>query len=102
MLDNDEIVLEDAKEAAFALDKAYRRAIQEADLARMTALKPQVDNAYDRYSTARLNLLKQGILATDEDVAEMHRIRAEIDQAATTQALVSGAIKLALFLAKYA
>ncbi len=68
----------------------------------MKALKPQVDDAYERYSRARLNLLKEGVLATDEDVAEMRRIRAEIDQAATTQALVSGAIKLGLLLAKYA
>jgi hypothetical protein len=102
MVDNDKIVLEDAKEAAFALDKAYRRAIQAADLASVTILKPQVDDAYDRYTQARLNLLKQGVLATDADVAEMRCIRAEIDQAATTQALITGAIKLGLFLAKYA
>jgi hypothetical protein len=32
MADNDEIILEDAKEAAFSLDKAYRRAMLKADL----------------------------------------------------------------------
>ena len=102
MTDNDEIVLEDAKEAAFALDKAYRRAVSEANLDRMTELKPQVDKAYDKYSLARLKLLEQGVLANDADVSKMRRIRAEIDQAATTQAMVQGAIKFAAFIAKFA
>ena len=63
MTDNDEIVLEDAKEAAFALDKAYRRAVLNADLDMMMELKPQVDRAYDRYSQARLKLLTEGVIA---------------------------------------
>jgi len=100
--DNDEIVLEDASEAAFILDKAYRRAVLKADLDALTELKPKVDAAYDRVSQARLNLLKDGVLATDDDVGEMRRIRAEIDQAATTQTLIEGAIKLAIFIAKFA
>jgi hypothetical protein len=102
MTDNDEIVLEDAKEAAFTLDKAYRRAVLNADLDTMKKLKPQVNGAYDRYSQARLNLLKEGLLATDEDVTEMRRIRAEIDQAATIQTLIEGAIRFAAFIAKFA
>lgn len=102
MPDNDEIVLGDAKEAAFTLDKAYRRAVITADLDKVTALKPKVDQAYDQYSKARLNLLQAGVLATDDDVAEMKRIRAEIDQAATTQTLIEGAIKFAAFIAKFA
>lgn len=102
MADNDEIVLEDAMEAAFALGKEYRRAWRNADLDRMEKLKPLVDEAYDRYSQARLNLLAEGVLATDADVAEMRRIRAEIDQAATIQTLIEGAIRFAAFIAKFA
>ena len=101
MADNDASVLEDAKEAAFALDKAYRRAVLTADLDTMRQLKPQVDGAYERYSQARLNLLKEGVLATDADVTEMRRIRAQIDQAATTQTLIEGAIKFVGFIAKF-
>ena len=101
MADNDEIILEDAKEAAFSLDKAYRRAILDADLDRMADMKPRVEEAYDLYSQARLNLLQEGVLATDEDVANMRQIRAEIDQAATTQTLIQGAIKFAGFIAKF-
>jgi hypothetical protein len=92
MADNDEIVLEDAKEAAFTLDKAYRRAVLNADFDKMTELKPQVDDAYDNYSLARLKLIEKETLTTDADVSEMCRIRAEIDQAATTQAIVAGGI----------
>jgi hypothetical protein len=102
MPDNDLIILEDSKEAAFALDKAYRRAMLNADLDTMTELKPKVDEAYDRYSSARLRLLSQGTVATDQDVAELRRIRAEIDQAATTQSLILGAIEFIAFLARFA
>jgi len=101
MADNDQSVLEEAKEAAFSLDKAYRRAVREADLNKMTKLKPKINKAFDEYSQARLKLLEQGVLATDEDLDEMRRIRAEIDEAATTQALVEGAIKFAAFIAKF-
>jgi len=102
MADNDEIVLEDAKEAAFELDKAYRRAVLNADLDAMAQLEPKVNQAYDLYSQARLNLLKEGVIATDDDVAEMRRIRAEIDQAAATQSLIEGAIRFIAFIAKFA
>lgn len=101
MADNDEIVLEDAKEAAFALDKAYRRAVLNADLDLIAQLKPRVDEAYDRYSQARLNLIKEGVVTTDEDVSEMRRIRAEIDQAAATQELIDGAIRFAAFIVTF-
>jgi hypothetical protein len=102
MIDNDEIILEDAKESVFTLDKAYRRAVMNGNLDEMTQLKPKVDKAYDLYSTARLNLLKQGTLASDQDVAEMRRIRAAIDQAAAIQSLIEGAIRLIGFVAKFA
>lgn len=101
MLDNDEIILEDAKDAAFTLDKALRRSIINYDLDTVMELRPKVDDAYDKYSQARLKLLEEGVLATDDDVAEMCRIRAEIDQAANTQALIEGAIKFAAFLVKF-
>ena len=102
MADNDIKILEDAKDAAFTLDKAYRYAVLDRDLDRMVELKPKVDEAYDAYSSARLKLLEEGVLATDEDVTEMSRIRDEIDRAGETQALILGAIKFATFIAKFA
>lgn len=102
MPDNDEIILQDAKEAAFTIDKEYRRAIANADLDKMEELKPKVDEAFDGYSAARLNLIKEGTLATDEDILELRRIRAEIDQAATTQSLIVGAVQFIAFISKFA
>ncbi len=101
MADNDIIVLEHAREASFALDKAYRRAVDEADLDRIAELKPSVDQAYDKLSQARLNLLKEGVLADEEDVAALQRIRAEIEEAANTQQMIQGAAKLVAKLAKF-
>lgn len=100
-MDNDAIVLEDAKDAAFRLDVAYRKAIYRNDTDAILELKLQVDAAYDRYSLARLKLLEEGMIATDQDVIEMRRLKAEIDAAADTQALVEGAIRFAGFLAKF-
>lgn len=102
MPDYDLIILEDSKEAAFALDKAYRRAMLNADLDTMTELRPKVDEAYDRYSSARLRLLSQGTVANEQDVAELRRIRGEIEQAATTQSMILGAIQFIAFLARFA
>jgi hypothetical protein len=102
MPDYDLIILEDAKDAAFALDKAYRRALLDGDLDTMTELKPKVDAAYDSYSSARLRLISQGTVATDQDVAELRRIRGEIEEAATTQSLILGAIEFIAFLARFA
>lgn len=102
MADNDEIILENAKEVAFKLDKAYRRAVLNADLDTMSKLKPQIEEAFDHYRQARLKLLEEGVLATDEDVEEMRRILEEIDQAAQTQSLIMGSIKFVSFIAKFA
>ena len=101
MADNDLIVLEDAKDAAFTIDKAYRRAIRKRDLDAAMKLKPKVEDAYSALSAARLRLMEEGMLATDADVAEMRRLKAEIDEAAETQQMIEGAITMAKFLAKF-
>ncbi|MDP6876076.1 MAG: hypothetical protein QF521_21335 [Alphaproteobacteria bacterium] len=101
MADNDLIVLEDARDAVFALEKAYRKALLNDDLDTMVEIEPHLSKAEDQLSGARLNLLAAGQLTTDADVAEMRRIRAEIDQAADTQQLIAGAIKLATMVAKF-
>jgi hypothetical protein len=102
MIDNDEIILENAKESVFTLDKAYRRAVNNGNLDEMIQLKPKLDEAFNLYSIARLNLLMEGTLANDQDVAAMRRIRAAIDQAAAIESLIAGAVKLIGFIAKFA
>ena len=101
MPDNDVIVLEEIKETVFALDKAYRRAVNASDVTAMTALKPQVDDAFDSYTKARLKLFADGVIATDQDVLELRNIRADIDQAADTHALIIGAVKFIALIAAF-
>lgn len=102
MADNDVMVLEDARDAVFTLEKAYRKAVINDDLDTMMEIEPHLSQAEDRLSLARLNLLKAGQLTTDADVTEMRRIRAEIDQAADTQQLILGAVKLVAMVARFA
>ena len=94
MADNDMLVFKDANDAVFDLAKAYRAAINASDLAAVAALKPKFEEANSVYSQARLKLLEAGVIATDADVEEMERIKTDIDDAATTQQFVDGAIQL--------
>ena len=102
MADTDLDVLEEAKDAAFALDKAYRRAVREGDMDTAMELRPKVNDAYTVLSRARMKLLEAGVLTTDEDVAEMRRIKSEIDEAADTQQTIEGAVRIIGFLMKFA
>jgi len=101
MVDNDLILFEDAKDAAFALDKAYRRAVCEGNMDTAMELRPKVNEAYTAVSSARMNLLEAGVLATDADIAEMRRLKAEVDDAADTQQTIEGAVRIIGFLAKF-
>ena len=101
MTDTDLVVLEEAKDAAFALDKAYRRAVREGDMDTAMKLRPKVNDAYTALSRARMKLLEAGVLATDEDVTEMRRIKSEIDEAADTQQTIEGAVRITGFLMKF-
>lgn len=101
MADTDLIVLEDAEESAFMLDKAYRKAIMQRKYSVARKLKPKVASAYNAYSEARLTLLEEGIITSKEDVIEMRLIKAEIDDAANTQQMVIGAVKLITKLASF-
>ena len=102
MPDNDLILLEEAKDAAFALDKAYRRAVRGGDMDAAMELRPKLNRVHSAFSGARMNLLDKGLLATDDDVAEMRRIKSEIDDAAERQQLITGALKIIGFLTKFA
>lgn len=101
MVDNDLIVLDDAADVVSALDQDYRLAILEGDIDKIGQLQPQVEEAFDKYSQARLKLLEKGVMASDADVTEMRRIKAQIDQAATIETLLRGTVRLAAFLAKF-
>jgi hypothetical protein len=46
--------------------------------------------------------LQEGVLATDADVTEILRIKANIDKATDTQQIVAGAINFVGFISKFA
>lgn len=101
MADTDLMVLEDARDAVFALEKAYRKALLSNNLDDMSAIETKLEEAENNLSSARLKLLQGAVITTDDDVAEMRRIKAEIDQAASTQTILQGAVKLIALLATF-
>lgn len=97
-MDNDSRVLEELATAVLLIDKRYRRAgpVERFDMKRSR------DDAFNAYRRARVNLLADGVLATESDVREMEEIRAEIGRARALQTLVAGAVKLVAFASKFA
>jgi hypothetical protein len=98
MSDHDATLLEDAASAVLDIDLRYRR----ANIDEKEDLKPARDEAFNAYSAARLKLLQEGVIATQEDVDEMKAIRGEISRAADIQGLVVAAERLAVLLARFA
>jgi len=92
------LVLEQASNAVLSIDRKYRN----ADFNGKISLKDERDKLYNEYAKARLKLLEDGMICTDDNVKEMMEIRAEIEQAIQTQSIVIGIGKLVKFLAKFA
>jgi len=97
-LADDDLAMVQAAEAALdSLYEQYFGAIAKDQL----LLKPQIEQAAHGVLKARLLLLAPGTIASAGDVREANRIKAEIDQAASTQELVLGAAKLISLLARF-
>jgi hypothetical protein len=97
MADNDGEVLENARAASQEMDIRYKA----AGLDGKVTLKLSRDKLFSAYAAARIELLEDGIIATDVDVQKMKELRAEIDKAATNQLLAEAALKAAKFLVKF-
>lgn len=93
-MDNDSQVLDSAKSAIFAIDIQYRL----ADFNDKLKLKKSRDAAFSTYSMARLDLLEEGVICTDEDVKAMQQIRKEIEEAGDTQTLLRAIPRFITFL----
>ena len=61
-------------------------------------LRPELEEAFEKYKDYRLMLLGGPTLVTDEDLAQMRVIRAEIDAAASKQSLIEAAVRIAKFI----
>jgi|688.fasta_scaffold581509_1 hypothetical protein len=96
-IDYDALTNEEAIRALRWADSEYRLAFPEVQVEMWESLQ----EAWDRYLAARVNWLKPGMICTDKDVILMKQIRREICQAADTQTLIQGLIKLARFFLKF-
>ena len=90
MSDNDSIVLQDASAAIAVIDNRYRA----GDINVKRRLGRKRNEAFSKYTIARKKLVAAGVLMTDTDVAEMRKIKAEIDEAANTSVLLVVVTKL--------
>ncbi|WP_430395800.1 hypothetical protein [Ferrovibrio sp.] len=97
-IDQDALVLESASNTLTALDIKYRRATSPED---QDALAKARDDAFSAYVQARTNLLRQGIMATNDDVVQMEAIRQDVNHAADTQAVIVAAGRLVGYLARF-
>ena len=96
-MDNDTLVLQDAHACVMNIDVQYKM----ADFNTKKQLKKYRDRAFNVYAMARLELLTDEVICTDEDVQQMHNIRQQVEQAANTQALISGMVSLLGFLISF-
>lgn len=93
--------LQAVKLAERALDSLFDKyvAAQPAD---QWVLKPAISKASEELLTARLSLFKEGVLIKPGDFDQLQAIKNEIEDAADTQAVIMGAIRLAAFLGRFA
>lgn len=96
-MDPDAQVLQAASEAVTAIDLRYRA----ASFADKLVLGPERDRAFSAYLDARLQLLADGVICTADDVAEMAKLRDEVNAAAGRQSLLVAAGRVAGFLLKF-
>ncbi len=93
--------LQTVKEAESALDLLFDQYVV-ATPGEQWIMEPAITQASEKLLTARLSLFKEGVLTTPEDLQTLDSIKKEIEDAADTQALIMGALKLAAFLGMFA
>jgi len=68
-------------------------------LADRMAIKPALEELLSDYADYQIRLLKEGIITSEQDLAEMADIRQEIEQAAKKEALLKAIGKTIAFVA---
>lgn len=97
-MDKDLKILQDAASSVMTIDRRYRL----ASFNDKFDMKDSRNQAFNAYVSARINLLKDGMLATAADVRKMADIKLAVSKARSTQSTIEGAISLAAFLVKFA
>jgi hypothetical protein len=93
-MDNDLIILKQAKSALFAIDVKYKM----SGFNDKKKLVKARDAAFSTYALERLELLEEGVKCTQQDIDEMKEIRRQIEEAAETQTLIQAIFRLTSFL----
>ena len=99
MKDSDTLAICEASKAVLEIDVQYRLLDNPDD---REDPEPARDAAFDAYSRARLNLLKTGVITTEEDLVKMKNLRIKVEEAADVQDLIVAGVRVASFLAKLA
>lgn len=95
MPDNDSKMIEELGVALTSLQIQYRA----SSISDRMKLWPDLRKALANYNKCQVKLLDDGVVVTDEDLAEMAEIRSDIDKAAETQQLIEAAVRVAAFIA---
>ena len=94
-MDRDTQMLQEMGNAVIALQMKFRN----SPLADRMAIKPALEELLSDYADYQIRLLKEGIITSEQDLAEMADIRQEIDQAAKKEALLKAIGKTIAFVA---
>ncbi|MFQ5604322.1 MAG: hypothetical protein ACE5HS_13725 [bacterium] len=94
-MDKDAKILQEMGNAVIDLQVKYRN----STLSDRVSLKPTLEELLNDYAKYQLRLLKEGVITTDEDLQEMAKIRAEIDEAAQKQSLLKAIARTVAFVA---
>lgn len=70
----------------------------EAEVADKLAMKDELDEAFLAFSRARLRLLQNRVLCNSSCLEKIKEIRQEVEDAANSQQLIKGIIRLVSFL----
>ena len=71
---------------------------QEASFDEQVQLRDLLDQAMNKYSSARLTLLKNKVTSTPADIAKMNQIKRDLDRAIDFGKLITVSTKLVSFL----
>ena len=93
--DNDAVMLKQIGNAITDLEVKFRG----ASLQDRVVIRPSLEELLNDYADYRLRLLKEGVITTDKDLAEMKQIRAKIDAAAQKQELIKAIARTVAFIA---
>lgn len=94
MADDNKLALRTLTSTMEEIDIRY----MEAEVADKLAMKDELDEAFLAFSRARLRLLQNRVLCNSSCLQKIKEIRQEVEDAANSQQLIKGIIRLVGFL----